>query len=60
MQHSSAEQIAEVVYEAATGDTDQLRHVAGDDANALYTQRLEQGAESFRKWIGETFMGLKD
>ena len=58
LQQSSAEQIAEVVYEAATGDTDQLRHVAGDDAKALYTQRLEQGAESFRKWIGETFMGL--
>ncbi len=34
-QASSAEQIAEVVYEAVTDDLDQLRHVAAEDAKAM-------------------------
>lgn len=54
---SSAEQIAEVVYEAATDGKDQLRYVAGNDANAFYSQRLEIGAEEFRKQIAKQFLG---
>ena len=54
---STAEQIAEVVYEAATDGKDKLRYVAGVDANALYTQRLQVGDEVFRKAIGESFFG---
>lgn len=53
--YSTAEQIAEVVYEAATDGKSQLRYVAGADANALYAQRLEKGDEAFRKMIGESF-----
>src|SRR5262249_1766673 len=34
--YSSPEQIAEVVYEAATDGKDQLRFIAGADAKAMY------------------------
>ena len=55
--HSSPEQIAEVVYEAATDGKDTLRYVAGADANQLYNQRLEIGPEKFRKNIAHRFLG---
>ncbi|MBO9203682.1 MULTISPECIES: SDR family oxidoreductase [Niastella] len=48
-QFSSAEQVAEVVYEAATDGKDTLRYFAGEDAKALYAQRLQVGDEAFRK-----------
>jgi hypothetical protein len=54
---STAEQIAEVVFEAATDDKDQVTYVAGVDAKALYAQRLAAGAEAFRKEIAKVFMG---
>jgi len=47
--HSTPEQIAAVVYEAATDGKDQLRYVAGEDANQIYAQRLQLGAEAFHK-----------
>ena len=56
-QSSSAEQIAEVVYEAATDELDQLRYVAGEDAKAMYAQRQADGPEASRKAIGAAFMG---
>ncbi|HTE29630.1 MAG TPA: SDR family oxidoreductase [Chryseolinea sp.] len=52
-----AEQIAEIVYEAATDGKDKLRYVAGEDAKALYSQRLELGDEKFRKQMEEQFLG---
>jgi len=54
---STPEQIAEVVYEAATDGKDQLRYVAGEDAKAMYAQRLADGAEVSRKAIGTAFLG---
>ena len=54
---STAEQIAGVVYEAATDGKDQVRYVAGPDANALYARRLEVGNEASRKEIGAQFLG---
>ncbi|MCJ7935887.1 MAG: SDR family oxidoreductase [Chryseobacterium sp.] len=53
---SSPEQIAEVVYEAATDGKTQLRYVAGEDAKALYAQRLELGDEAFREQLGKQFI----
>lgn len=53
---STAEMIAEIVYEAATDNKDQLRYVAGVDANASYAKRMEEGPEAFRKYIRSTFM----
>ncbi|HEX2685342.1 MAG TPA: SDR family oxidoreductase [Kofleriaceae bacterium] len=55
--YSTAEQIAEVVYEAATDGKDQLRYIAGEDAKALYAQRASAGAEAMFKVIDKTFFG---
>jgi len=55
--YSTPEQIAEVVYEAATDAKDQLRYVAGADAKATYAMRLQMGDEAFRKAIGQQFFG---
>ncbi|ASZ13909.1 SDR family oxidoreductase [Chitinophaga pendula] len=54
---SSAAQIAEVVYEAATDGKSKLRYVAGDDAKAIYAERLQLGDESFREKFGQQFFG---
>jgi len=56
-QFSSAEQIAAVVYEAATDGKDKLRYVAGEDAKELYAQRLQNGDEASRKQMGQMFLG---
>jgi hypothetical protein len=52
-----AEQIADVVYEAATDNKEQLRYMAGEDAKALYAQRLQKGDEVFRKEMAQQFLG---
>ncbi len=54
---STAEQIADVVYEAATDGKDTLRYVAGADAKAAYAKRLQVGDEEFRKGIAKSFLG---
>lgn len=56
-QGSSAEQIAEVVWEAATDGKDQVTYVAGGDAKELYAQRLAAGAEAFRRGVRQMFLG---
>lgn len=53
---STPQQIAEVVYEAATDGRDQLRYVAGEDANAFYAQRLQVGQEAFHNMLEQMFM----
>ena len=55
--YSTPDQIAEVVYEAATDGKDQLRYVAGADAKATYATRLQLGDEAFRKAIRQQFFG---
>ena len=55
--YSTPEQIAEVVYLAATDGKDQLRYVAGADAQATYAARLQLGDEAFRKMIKQQFFG---
>jgi NAD(P)-dependent dehydrogenase (short-subunit alcohol dehydrogenase family) len=52
-----AEQVAEVVYEAATDGKDQIRYLAGEDTKALYARRLEIGTEAFRKEIKKQILG---
>jgi NAD(P)-dependent dehydrogenase (short-subunit alcohol dehydrogenase family) len=54
---STAEQIAEVVWEAATDESDRVRFVAGEDAKGIYAQRLAAGVEAFRAGIRQTFLG---
>ncbi len=55
--YSPPDQIAEVVYEAATDGKDQLRYVAGADGKATYAARLQMGDEAFRKAIKQQFFG---
>jgi NAD(P)-dependent dehydrogenase (short-subunit alcohol dehydrogenase family) len=55
--YSTPDQIAEVVYEAATDGKDQLRYVAGADAKATYAMRLQIGDEAFRKAMSQRFFG---
>jgi NAD(P)-dependent dehydrogenase (short-subunit alcohol dehydrogenase family) len=52
-----AEQIAEIVYEAATDGKDKLRYLAGADAHASYSHRLQVGDEVFRKELDKAFFG---
>lgn len=47
-QVTTAEQIAAVVYGAATDGTNTLRYVCGEDAKTLYAHRLAIGDEAFR------------
>lgn len=54
---STAEQIADVVYEAATDGKSQVRYLAGADAHMLYARRLQIGKEAFIKEIGKQFAG---
>src|SRR5215469_4652066 len=55
--YSLPEQIAEIVYEAATDGKDQLRYVAGSDAKAMHEMRLQIGDEAFRKAMAQHFFG---
>jgi NAD(P)-dependent dehydrogenase (short-subunit alcohol dehydrogenase family) len=54
---STAEQIAEVVWEAATDGKDRVTYLAGGDAKELYAQRIAVGIDAFRKAIEKTFLG---
>ena len=53
---STPEQIAEVIYQSATDNKDQLRYIAGTDAKAIYEQRQNLGIEGFRKMIEEKYL----
>ncbi|MFB9080440.1 SDR family oxidoreductase [Flavobacterium procerum] len=44
--YTKVEDVAKIVYEAATDNKKQLRYVAGSDAIALYDERLKLGAEA--------------
>jgi len=55
--YSSPEQIAEVVYEAATDGKDQLRYIAGADAKAMYAMRSQLGEEASRIAMAQQFFG---
>ena len=55
--YSTPEQVADVVYEAATDGKDQLRYIAGGDAVATYAMRRQMGDEAFRKAIAQRFFG---
>jgi NAD(P)-dependent dehydrogenase (short-subunit alcohol dehydrogenase family) len=55
--YSTPDSIAEVVYGAATDGREQLRYVAGPDAEAAYAARLQAGDEAFRKAMDQRFFG---
>ncbi len=53
---SSAEHIADTVFEAATDGRDQLRYVAGDDAKAMYERRKAEGDMAFMRAIRDEYL----
>ncbi len=55
--YSTPDQIAEIVFEAATDGKDQLRYLAGADAKATYAMRLQLGDAAFVSAIRQQFFG---
>lgn len=55
-QYATAENIASVIYEAATDNKEQLRYIAGKDAIALYSEREEMGSEAQFQKIQKMFV----
>ena len=54
-QCTSPEEVAPIVYEAATDGKDQIRYVVGKDAIGLQQRQLEIGRENLRKEISKQF-----
>lgn len=54
---ASAEQIAEIVYEAATDGKNQVSYIAGTDATALIKRQIEIGREAMRQELGKQISG---
>ena len=52
---STPEEIADVIYEAATDNKDQLRYFAGKKSQAIYNRRQEIGAEASRKELKKMY-----
>ncbi|MGD1844370.1 MAG: SDR family oxidoreductase [Salibacteraceae bacterium] len=57
LSYSSGEQIAEVIFEAATDGKTQLRYLAGDDAKEFWAGRQQLGDDAFHGMITERFLG---
>jgi len=55
---SNPEEIAEVIYEAATDNSDQLRYFAGKKSKGIYERRVEIGAEASRKEIKKMYFDV--
>lgn len=53
--YSTAEQIAEVIYESATDGKDQLRYVAGEDAKEMYRLRKELGDQKYMEALWDRY-----
>jgi NAD(P)-dependent dehydrogenase (short-subunit alcohol dehydrogenase family) len=54
---STPEEIAEVVYEAATDGKDQVHYTAGADSKGMYERRLQIGVEASIKEMSKIFLG---
>ncbi|HEY0273632.1 MAG TPA: hypothetical protein VGC22_10635 [Chitinophaga sp.] len=52
---STPEEIATVIFEAATDGKDQLRYFAGKSSRAIYDRRQETGAEAAIKEIKKMY-----
>jgi NAD(P)-dependent dehydrogenase (short-subunit alcohol dehydrogenase family) len=54
-QPTSPDLVAEVIYQAATDNSDQLRYVVGEDAKALIKIKEEQGDRRFLKHMSNMY-----
>ena len=55
--YSTPEQVAEVVFEAATDGSSRLRYLAGEDAKATWAARQQAGDEGFMAAMAQRFFG---
>ena len=53
--YSEASDIAEVIYTAATDGTNQLRYLAGKDAESMATERAQISDEEYALWATQHF-----
>jgi NAD(P)-dependent dehydrogenase (short-subunit alcohol dehydrogenase family) len=53
--YSEASDIADVIYTAATDGTDQLRYLAGKDAEAMTIERARLSDEEYARWAISSF-----
>jgi hypothetical protein len=57
--YTKAEDVAKIIYDAATDDKEQLRYIAGNDAVGLYNERLELSPEGqFKKIRASLYSNL--
>jgi NAD(P)-dependent dehydrogenase (short-subunit alcohol dehydrogenase family) len=54
--YTKAEDVAKIIYDAATDNKDQLRYIAGNDAVSLYKERLELTPEGQFEKIRSQFI----
>lgn len=54
--YSTAEQIAEIVYEAATDGKNHLKYIAGQDAQGYFAMRNSMSQDDFRKEVKKVFL----
>jgi short-subunit dehydrogenase len=54
--YTRPEEVAQVIFDAATDNKSQLRYIAGKDALALYSERLELGPEQQVQKIKSQFL----
>lgn len=54
-QYSEAADIAKIIYNAATDDTDKLRYIAGKDAEAMAEERYQMSDEEYSRWAIDNF-----
>lgn len=54
--YTKAEDVAKIIYDAATDNREQLRYIAGNDANSLYQERLELTPEGQFEKIRSQFI----
>jgi NAD(P)-dependent dehydrogenase (short-subunit alcohol dehydrogenase family) len=53
--YSEASDIADVIYSAATDDTNRLRYLAGKDAEMMLTERAKMSDEAYLAWAVNHF-----
>ena len=54
---STAEEVATVIYEAATDGKEQIHYIAGNDSKSMHERRLEVGEEASVKEMTTIFFG---
>ncbi|MEO1436452.1 MAG: short-chain dehydrogenase/reductase, partial [Bacteroidota bacterium] len=55
--YSTSEQLAEMIFAAATDESDTMRYICGQDAEGLWALRQQAGDDGFRQAIRQQMLG---